>query len=187
MKQKWSAEWKSSIQPRKQRKYRRNAPLHVMHRFLGARLAPEHTRQFGRRSLPVRKGDEVRLMRGKRKGIKGVVDRVNVKESKVYVDGITVKKVDGSEVPRPLEPSNMMITKLKLDDKKRQAILDRAEAMGRKEKPPEPKETGKPKPEAKKEKPKREARPKKAKKIATKKPERSKPSKGKVTRRKKGK
>lgn len=131
MKQKWSADWKSSVQPRKQRKYRHNAPLHIRRKFLGARLSSEHMRQFGRRSLPIRKGDEVRLMRGKSRGLKGVVERIDLKKNKIYVDGIIAKKVDGSEVMKALEPSNLLITKPSMDDKKRQAILARTEERAR--------------------------------------------------------
>jgi len=127
MKQEWSAKWKSSVQPRKQRKFRHNAPLHTRHKFMGARLSPEHTRQLGRRSLPVRKGDEVRVMRGSTRGLKGVVERIDLKRSKVYVEGIIVKKVDGSEVMKALKPSNLIITKPNMDDKKRQRILARTE------------------------------------------------------------
>jgi large subunit ribosomal protein L24 len=145
MKQKWSSEWKSSVQPRKQRKYRRNAPLHVMHKFLGARLSAEHMRQFGRRSLPIRKGDEVRLMRGSKKGIKGVVNKVDTKKSKVYVDGIIAKKVDGSEVMKPLQPSNLMITKPSMDDKRRQMIIARTEERAKVLRAQKPKEKSKPK------------------------------------------
>ena len=127
MKKEWSSKWKSSSQPRKQRKYRYNAPLHVRHKFLGARLSPELVKQFGRRSLPVRKGDEVKIMRGSSKDLKGTVERVDVKQSKVYVDGITVKKTDGSEVMKPLVPSNIMITKPDMNDKRRNMILERTE------------------------------------------------------------
>jgi len=126
MKKEWSMEWKSSVQPRKQRKYRYNAPLHVKRKFLGARLSPDLSKQFGRRSMPLRKGDEIRVLRGKLKGKTGVIERINVKETKIYVEGITAKKVDGSEVMRALQPSNLMITKPNMDDKKRQISMDRA-------------------------------------------------------------
>jgi large subunit ribosomal protein L24 len=102
-------------------------------------------RQFGRRSLPIRKGDEVRLMRGKSKGIKGVVDRIDMKKNKIYVDGIIAKKVDGSEVMKALEPSNLMITKPNMDDKKRQAILARTEERAKVLRAQKPKEKPKPK------------------------------------------
>ena len=147
MKQKWSAKWKSSVQPRKQRKYRHNAPLHVRRKFLSARLSPEFTRQFGRRSLPVRKGDEIRIMRGSSKGLKGVVERVSLKKTKIYAEGIIVKKVDGSEVMKALEPSNLMITKPKMDDKGRQMIMERTEERAKELRKQKPKERQKPRAE----------------------------------------
>jgi large subunit ribosomal protein L24 len=36
-----------------------------------------------------------------------------------------VAKADGTEVPRPLQPSNLMITKLELDDDIRKLTLNR--------------------------------------------------------------
>ncbi len=127
MKKEWSSNWLSSVQPRKQRKYRYNAPLHVRQSFLRANLSPALRKRFNKRSLQVRKGDEIKVMRGSFKGKTGTIEKVDLRSTKVYVEEIKVKKVDGSEVPRPLQPSNIMLTKLKLDDKKRQAVLDRAD------------------------------------------------------------
>lgn len=128
MKKAWSSRWLSSVQPRKQRKYRCNAPLHVRQRFVSVNLSPELRKRFGKRSMQVRKGDEVKVVRGSHKKKTGTVERVDLRKSKIYVDEIKAKKVDGSDVQKPLQPSNLMITKLKLDDKKRQAILDRVQA-----------------------------------------------------------
>ncbi len=125
MKQKWSSKWKASKQPRKQRKFRINAPMHVRHKFMAAHISPDLRRQFRKRSIPVRKGDEIRVMKGGSKGLTGSVERVDLKKLKVYVGGINIKKVDGSEVLIALEPSNLMITKLNLDDKMRQRVFDR--------------------------------------------------------------
>ena len=126
MKLSWSRKWVRSSQKRKQRKYRHNAPLHIRHKFVSAHLSPDLRRQFGKRSLPLRKGDEVEVMVGKFKGFKGEVNRVDLNKCKVYVEGIKIKKADSSDVARALEPSNLKIMKLKLDDKKRQMALDRA-------------------------------------------------------------
>ena len=41
MKNKWYKNWKSSKQPRKQRKYRRNAPLHIRNKMMRAPLSKE--------------------------------------------------------------------------------------------------------------------------------------------------
>ncbi len=148
MKVTWSRKWARSSQKRKQRKYRHNAPLHIRHKFVSAHLSPDLRRQFSKRSLPLRKGDEVEMMAGGFKGFRGEVSRVNLDKCKVYVEGIKIKKADGSEILRALEPSNLKIVKLKLDDKKRQMALDRADKKGVEK--PEKKEEKKEKPKTKK-------------------------------------
>jgi len=117
MKTDFATEWKASKQPRKQRKYRYNAPIHIQKKFLGCHLSKE-LRKYGR-SITVRKGDKVKVMRGQFKGKVGTVERVSVKHTKVYIQGIETKKRDGSKALFPLNPSNIMITELNLEDKKR--------------------------------------------------------------------
>ena len=63
MKAKFSKKWKSSKQPRKQRKYRAEAPLHVKHKLVSANLSKELRKKYGRRSFPLRKGDTVLVKR----------------------------------------------------------------------------------------------------------------------------
>ena len=126
MKTEWSRKWISSKQPRKQRKYRYNAPAHIRHKFLSAHLSKELRQRFGLRSMPIRKGDEVQIMRGGFRGQKGLIEEVDAKKLKVYIAGIKVKKVDGSEVAKAIDPSNLKIVNLKLDDKRRQEVVARA-------------------------------------------------------------
>lgn len=126
MRNEWSPKWVGSAQPRKQRKYRFNAPLHVRHKFLAAPLSKELRAQLRIRHIAVRKGDEVEVMRGQFKKSKGVVDRVSLRTAKVYIDTVKVKKAGGAEVLRPVDPSNVRITKLLLDDKERKAAVQRA-------------------------------------------------------------
>lgn len=73
----------------------------------------------------MRKGDEVQIMKGKFKKKTGKISRVDLKKIKVYIDGITRKKVDGSEVQIPIHPSNLKIINLNLEDKKRIKALTR--------------------------------------------------------------
>jgi large subunit ribosomal protein L24 len=115
---KWSPKWKSSKSPRKQRKYRYNAPLHVKRKFVSVHLSKELRTKHKKRSIPVRKGDEIIVLRGKYKKRTGKVSRVDLIHGRVYVDGITRKKVAGTEIPVSFTPSNLMITSLQ-DDKKR--------------------------------------------------------------------
>jgi large subunit ribosomal protein L24 len=111
--------------PSKQRKMLFQAPDHIRYKHFAAPLAPELRKSYGTRSLPVRSGDTVRVMRGDHKGFEGKVARVNRKKFRIYVEGLTREKVDGSTVFVPIHPSKVMITKLNLDDKWRKKILER--------------------------------------------------------------
>lgn len=113
------------MQPRKQRKYRHNAPLHVRHRLISAHLDKALRKEYKKRSLPLRKGDEVKIMRGRFSGVRGKITRVDLKRLKAYVDSAKVKKVSGQEVEAALEPSNLLITKPDLEDKKRRKFMAR--------------------------------------------------------------
>lgn len=167
MKQKWSRSWVGSRQPRKQRKYRHKAPMHVRRAFVSAHLAPELRRRFSTRAVPVRKGDEIEVMVGTLRGLKGLVERVDLKNCKIYADGIKAKKVDGSEVPKPLEPSNLRLTRLNLDDKMRLKSLDRKKEEPKAEKKPKKgRRFALPKKPAKKEEPKKETKKKAVKPAA---------------------
>lgn len=112
-----------SKQPRKQRKARYNAPLHVRQKFMGARLSEDLSKEYGTRSAPVIKGDTVKVMRGDFKGTEGKVQAVSLKDGTISVDGVISTKVDGTEVPRPIYPSNVMITKLELKDERREKSI----------------------------------------------------------------
>ena len=76
------------------------------------------------RSLPVRKDDEVRIVRGKYKGREGKVTQVYRKKWVIHVDRVQRDKSNGSTTPIGIHPSNVVITSIKLD-KDRRAILDR--------------------------------------------------------------
>lgn len=119
MKSTFSTAWVSSRQPRKQRKFRANAPLHIKHSFLSSHLSKELRAKHKKRSLAVRKGDEVLVMRGKFADKKVKVASVDVKRTRVMLEGITRSKRDGSKVNVFFHPSNLMITSLVLDDKQR--------------------------------------------------------------------
>src|SRR3989344_2783300 len=118
MKTKYSPMWKSSSQTRKQRKYRFNAPLHARHKMLSAHLSKELRKDVGFRSMPLRKGDEVSVMVGEHKKMKGTITRVDMKALKGYVDSIKKRKLSGQEVEIPLDPSTLKIMKFNSDDAK---------------------------------------------------------------------
>lgn len=114
-----------SKQPRKQRKARYQAPLHIRHKFISAPLSDELVGKYEKRSFPVRKGDTVIVMRGDDKGKEGKVRSVDLKKGKLTVEGVVVARSDLSEVPRFIHASNVVITKLELKDKLRESALMR--------------------------------------------------------------
>nr|AJS11625.1 50S ribosomal protein L24P [uncultured archaeon] len=124
MKKKFNTSWKSSKQPRKQRKYLANAPLHIKKKFVSVNLSKELRKKYGKRNIPVKKGDSVKIMNGKFKDKQGKVTKVNLNKSKIIIEGLQIKKQDGSKVNIYLQPSNMQIIELNLEDKKRSKSLE---------------------------------------------------------------
>lgn len=123
---------KSVKNPRKQRKMLFNAPAHKRHKLMAAPLSPELLAQKGVKALPVRKGDSVRVIRGDHKGFEGKISRIDLKKYRVYLEGLTREKVDGSTVFVALHPSKVMIRNLNLDDKLRKAVLERKTPIAKK-------------------------------------------------------
>jgi len=119
MKTTFSKTWIRSKQPRKQRKYVARAPLHIKGKFLSTHLSKDIKKKYGIRSLRLRTGDKVKVLRGSYRNEEQKVERIDVKNQKIYLEKIEFTKKDGSKATRPFHPSNLMITELNLDDKKR--------------------------------------------------------------------
>jgi ribosomal protein uL24 len=117
MKTEFSATWKSSVQPRKQRKYRHNASLSTKRTFLFINLSKELRQKHGVRSARPRTGDKVRVMRGTYKKKTGSIESIDAKGTRIFVTKIEHTKRDGSKSKIPLHPSNLQITELDLGDK----------------------------------------------------------------------
>ncbi len=115
----WSKVWKSSTQARKQRKYIFNAPLHIKHKMMSSTLSKELRKEYNQRSIPIRKGDTVKIMTGQFKDKTGKITKVSLIKSKVHIEGAVIKRSDASEAFYPINASNLMITKLDLSDNAR--------------------------------------------------------------------
>jgi large subunit ribosomal protein L24 len=111
--------------PGKQRKMYFNAPAHIRHKLMAAPLSAELASSRGAKTLPVRRGDTVRIQRGDNKGFEGKVSRVDLKAYRIYLEGLTREKVDGTNIFLPIHPSKVEIRNLNLDDKWRKDILER--------------------------------------------------------------
>jgi large subunit ribosomal protein L24 len=134
-----------TVQPRKQHKMLYNMPAHRRGKLFSAALSASLKMTHQVNAVPLRTGDTVRIMRGDKKGTEGKISRVDRKKIRIFVEGVTREKVDGTAIQFPIHPSKVMITNLNLDDKWRVESL-KAKASKEVEKPVEEK-----KPEAKKE------------------------------------
>ncbi len=112
MKKEFSKSWKASKQPRKQVKYRAKAPLHLRKKFVSINLSKDLRDKMKKRNIVVKKDDVVKIMRGKYKNKQGKVLKVLLKISKLIVEGINVKKQDGSKAEVKMQPSNLQIITL---------------------------------------------------------------------------
>src|SRR5438067_11605039 len=123
-----------STQPRKERKTLYNLPVHLNRARIASHLDEPLLLKYNTRSATLRKGDTVRVLRGEYAGTTGKVIEVDTRSRKVTVDGVTVTKADASQKPRPIDPSNLVITKLNLDDPKRREKLGASAAEAESEK-----------------------------------------------------
>lgn len=119
MKKKFSNKWKASKQPRKQRKYRHNAPLHIKGKFLNCHLTKDLAKKHSIRKIRVKEGDKVKIVRGRFKGKEGKIEFIDIKKSKVLITGIEVSKKEGSKSKPPIHVSNLLLVEISADDKKR--------------------------------------------------------------------
>ena len=122
----------SSKQPRKQRRALYTAPYHRRHREMSTPIDRGlRERQLSRgflypRAIPVRKGDRVLIVRGEGKGNRAAkVAKINRKARKVYIEGYTYFKSDGTELQRPIDASNLVIINPDWSDIRRRKLLNR--------------------------------------------------------------
>jgi len=125
--------------PGKQRKRLFNAPAHIRHKLMAAPLSKELIASKGAKTLPVRKGDTVQIKRGDNKGFEGKVSRVDLKAYRIYLEGLTREKVDGTNIFISVHPSKVQIRSLNLDDKWRKNIIERKKAVEKPAKAEKPK------------------------------------------------
>ena len=112
MKKEFSKAWIGSRQVRKQRKYRENAPLHIQYKFMASNLSKDLRKKLGTRNIEVRKGDKVKVMRGKFAGKDGKVARVDLKKTRITVEGLQRQKKEGTKIEVFFSASKVQIIEL---------------------------------------------------------------------------
>jgi len=114
----------TSIKPRKQRYMLHNAPLHKKRKWISSHLAENLLLKYDRRSLPVVKGDTVKVMRGNYRGHEDKISKVNVRDQTVEIEGVTITTAKGTKIAKPIHASTLLITKLNVTDKWRRKKLE---------------------------------------------------------------
>ncbi|XP_003744330.1 60S ribosomal protein L26 [Galendromus occidentalis] len=107
-----------------------NAPSHIRRKIMSSTLSKDLRQKYNVRSMPIRKDDEVQIMRGHHKSQQvGKVVQVYRKKYCIYIERIQREKANGASAYVPIHPSNVQIVKLKID-KDRKNLLER-KAKGR--------------------------------------------------------
>jgi large subunit ribosomal protein L24 len=116
----------TSHKARKQRRAKMDAPFHKRRRMVAAHLDSSLIREYNVRSVPVRKGDTVKIIRGSKeiKGTENKVASIDLSSYKIIIENVTVAKADGTQTERPVDPSDVVITKLDLSDSWRKRKLE---------------------------------------------------------------
>jgi large subunit ribosomal protein L24 len=120
-----------SRQPRKQRLANYTKNQHAQMRAMSAHLSDELLKEYGLvRSVTVRKGDTVKVVRGIFKGHTAKVAKAFPQKGFISIDEATLTKSDGKKVARMFRPSNVILTKLDLSDPWRREKLSRFRTPG---------------------------------------------------------
>jgi len=101
-----------------------NAPLHKKRKWISSHLAENLLLKYDRRSLPVVKGDTVKVMRGNYRGHVEKISKVNVRDQTVEIEGVTITTAKGTKIAKPIHASTLLITKLNITDKWRRQKLE---------------------------------------------------------------
>ncbi|XP_071538062.1 large ribosomal subunit protein uL24 [Panulirus ornatus] len=112
---------------RKNRRCYFNAPSHIRRRYMSAPLSKELRQKYNVRSIPIRKDDEVQVVRGHYKGQQvGKIVSVYRKKYCIYIERIQREKANGASVYVGIHPSKVCVVKLKMDKDRKKVIEGRA-------------------------------------------------------------
>ena len=111
---------------RAQRKLQLGAPSSVKRKLMSSHLNKSLRDQYKIRSLPIKRGDEVKILKGKAKGKSGKVVQVYRKRNCIYVDKVQRDKQNGQTVFLPIKPSYCVIEKLLINKDRTKTIEKRA-------------------------------------------------------------
>eukprot|EP00310_Coccolithus_braarudii_P018565 CAMPEP_0183352372 /NCGR_PEP_ID=MMETSP0164_2-20130417/29401_1 /TAXON_ID=221442 /ORGANISM="Coccolithus pelagicus ssp braarudi, Strain PLY182g" /LENGTH=143 /DNA_ID=CAMNT_0025524787 /DNA_START=26 /DNA_END=457 /DNA_ORIENTATION=+ len=100
---------------RKSRKAHFSADSTSRRVIMSASLSKDLQKKYNVRSVPIRKDDEVQVVRGNYKNRDGKVTQVYRKKYVIHIERISREKNNGATVSLGIHPSKVIITKLHMD------------------------------------------------------------------------
>ena len=92
--------------------------------MFSANLSKELRKKYSKKSVSVRSGDSVKVMRGQFRKKTGKIVNVQRKKHTVHIENLQVPKRDGTQAFFPFHPSNVQVIDLNLDDKRRRQKIE---------------------------------------------------------------
>jgi large subunit ribosomal protein L24 len=103
--------------PSKQRRKIAFATEKEILKMMKVRLSEKLREKYGVRTVSIRKGDSVKILRGDFAGIEGKIIETDRRNQKVIVEGVTKEKVSGEQMRVPVHVSNVEMTTMDTGDR----------------------------------------------------------------------
>ncbi|MDD5337258.1 MAG: 50S ribosomal protein L24 [Candidatus ainarchaeum sp.] len=71
------------------------------------------------RALLANKGDNVKIMRGSKRGKTAKIGRISYAKGKIYLEGMSHKNAKGTEILMPFQPSNLLLVELNMSESRK--------------------------------------------------------------------
>jgi len=91
---------------------------------LGSALSKDLHKKYGKRSVRVIEGDNIKIVRGEFKGVDGKISKISTQKSSVSIEGIKKEKTKGDKFDVYIHTSNLVVTSLNTGDRWRMAKLE---------------------------------------------------------------
>jgi len=86
---------------------------------MSSKLEKNLKKVYDLKTIPLRKGDEVKITRGNHRGKVGNIVQISRKGIFLYISTVTFKKMKGDEAYSPIHPSNVEVLKLVLTSERK--------------------------------------------------------------------
>jgi len=100
------------------------ATFQTRNKQIASPLSKELHKKYGKRSVRVIEGDNVKILRGEFKGVDGKISKISTQKNSVAIEGVKKEKTKGDKFDVYIHTSNLVVTSLNTDDKWRISRLE---------------------------------------------------------------